>query len=204
MDLSACKIDDWSQVLALRSIENLEELILDSNPIPSVLPCPTSTSSSQVIKVDTETGTVAGSEGETDCAGRCGLSSASAFSTLQRLSLSCSQLSSWQDIDAISTYAACRILRLSQVPLFKGKGASEVRPMVIGRMAALVFFNGSGISPRERTDAEKSYLRSIMFAIDDAAALGVYCLVHSTVYRCNLLTSRPHCYLHYHYLYKHL
>ena len=49
--------------------------------------------------------------------------------------------------------------------------------MVIGRMSALVFFNGSGISPRERMDAEKSYLRSIMFAIDDAAALGAFCFV---------------------------
>ena len=154
LDLSACKLDDWRQVLSLRCIKSLEELILDSNPISSVLPRPAFIAQDTGVAVDSSAAV------------------APSFSSLQRLSLSSSKLSSWQDIDALSTYTSCRILRLSQVPLFAGKGASEVRPMVIGRMSALVFFNGSGISPRERTDAEKSYLRSIMFAMDDAAALG--------------------------------
>ena len=156
LDLSACKLDDWRQVLSLRCIKNLEELILDSNPISSVLPRPAFIAQDTGVAVDSSAAV------------------APSFSSLQRLSLSSSKLSSWQDIDALSTYTSCRILRLSQVPLFAGKGASEVRPMVIGRMSALVFFNGSGISPRERTDAEKSYLRSIMFAMDDAAALGTF------------------------------
>ena len=169
MDLSGCKIDDWSQVLSLGRIKNLEELILDSNPIPSVLPCPNSNSLNAILgsELKVEGVTIVDESLSSDCM----------FTSLQRLSLSCSLLSSWKDIDAISTYPSCRILRLSQVPLFTGKGASEVRPLVIGRMSSLVFFNGSGISPRERTDAEKSYLRSIMFAIDDAAALGLLCLV---------------------------
>jgi len=58
------------------------------------------------------------------------------------------------------------------VPLFAGKGSSEVRPIVIGRIQQLQFFNGSGVGPRERTDAEKAYLRSIMYALDDAQAAG--------------------------------
>ena len=63
-------------------------------------------------------------------------------------------------------------LSLTQVPLFTGKGSSEVRPIVIGRIKQLQFFNGSGVGPRERTDAEKTYLRSIMYALEDAQAAG--------------------------------
>jgi hypothetical protein len=130
---------------------------LDGNPISSILPCPCPTSSS----ANSDTAAV---EAVTE--------EVSSFPSLQRMSLSCSKLSAWSDIDSLASYQSCRFLRLSQIPLFAGKGASEVRPLVIGRMPSLVFFNGSGISPRERTDAEKSYLRSIMFAIDDATAAG--------------------------------
>jgi hypothetical protein len=52
-------------------------------------------------------------------------------------------------------------------------GASEVRPIVLGRIKNLNFFNGSGVSARERVDAEKSYLRTILRRIDEAAAEGV-------------------------------
>jgi Leucine-rich repeat (LRR) protein len=90
-----------------------------------------------------------------------------AFPSLQRLSLSATKLSNWSDVDMIATYPAIRQLRLSQIPLFSGKGASEVRPKIIARIKKLNFFNGSGISERERTDAEKSYLRTIMRELQD-------------------------------------
>jgi hypothetical protein len=63
-----------------------------------------------------------------------------------------------------------RQLRLSHIPLFTGKGASEVRPLVIGRVANLTTFNASTISVRERRDAEKSYLRDIFRSIRQANA----------------------------------
>jgi tubulin-specific chaperone E len=155
LDFTSCKIDSWHQLLHFSKLPRLEELILDGNPISSILscPCPPSSSANTDIAAAVE-------------------EAASSFPSLQRMSLSCSKLSAWSDIDSLASYQSCRFLRLSQVPLFAGKGASEVRPLVIGRMPSLVFFNGSGISPRERTDAEKSYLRSIMFAIDDATAAG--------------------------------
>ena len=158
LDLSNCKIDSWHQILTLRDLPDLAELILDSNPLPSVLQCP----------ADEKEGCVS-------------------FPSLQRLSLSCTKLSAWSDIDHLATYRTCAFMRLSQVPLFMGKGASEVRPLIIGRMPSLVFFNGSAISPRERTDAEKSYLRSIIFAIDDAQASGMHCF--SSLLLCALLWS---------------
>jgi hypothetical protein len=68
-------------------------------------------------------------------------------------------LSSWSDVNAIATFRNVSILRLAHIPLFAGKGASEVRPFVIGRIAALLLFNGSNVSVRERNDAEKIYLR---------------------------------------------
>jgi hypothetical protein len=158
LDLSNCKIDNWHQILNFRDLPALAELILDSNPVPSVLQCPAAR---------LEGGDVDGNAG------------GASFPALQRLSLSCTKLSAWSDIDHLASYRTCAFMRLSQVPLFVGKGASEVRPLIIGRMPSLVFFNGSAISPRERTDAEKSYLRSIIFAIEDAQTSGMLCFYYA-------------------------
>lgn len=94
------------------------------------------------------------------------------FFSLQRISASSSKVSSWADIDALATYPAFSNLRLSHIPLFAGKGASEVRPLVIGRIQRLAQFNGSSISIRERIDSEKAYLRSAIRDVEDAAAAG--------------------------------
>ena len=71
------------------------------------------------------------------------------------------ELQSWNDIDSLNKFQELRCLRLSHVPLFAGKGASEVRPIVIARIAQLDFFNGSAVNTRERVESEKSYLRRI-------------------------------------------
>ena len=73
------------------------------------------------------------------------------------------RLSSWFDVDMLACYPSLRALRLSQVPLFVGKGSSEVRPEAIARIPQLQFFNGSEVRQRERAEAEKSYLRDIIF-----------------------------------------
>jgi len=52
--------------------------------------------------------------------------------------------------------------RISHIPLFTGKGASEVRPIIIARLPALIFFNGSPINSKERYEAEKTYIRMIL------------------------------------------
>jgi hypothetical protein len=80
------------------------------------------------------------------------------------------RLSKWHDVDNIATYPAMRILRLSHIPLFEGRGSSEIRPEVIARIKQLTFFNGSHISPRERVESEKNYLRGIQYARAAAAA----------------------------------
>ena len=94
------------------------------------------------------------------------------FVSLSRLSISSSKLDSWKSVDNLASFPCISNLRVSHIPLFAGKGASEVRPEVIGRMVNLSFFNGSGISPRERTDSEKLYLRRILKDVEDATQLG--------------------------------
>jgi hypothetical protein len=72
------------------------------------------------------------------------------------------RINSWSDIDNLSNFPTITALRISQVPLFHLKGASEVRPFVIARIEKLTVLNGSVISPRERKDSEKIYLRSVL------------------------------------------
>lgn len=115
------------------SLPALTDLLLDGNPIPCVEPAREQANSQSL----------------------------SLFPPIQRLSASSTNLSSWTDIDALATYPSLKFLRLTHVPLFAGKGVSELRPLVIGRIAQLAVFNGSAISARERTDSEKSYLRRI-------------------------------------------
>lgn len=84
------------------------------------------------------------------------------FLKLSRLSLATTRLNSWTDVNALSSYPGLASLRLCNIPLFAGKGASELRPEVVARVAQLQVFNGSNISPRERSDSEKIYLRKIL------------------------------------------
>lgn len=141
LDISHCGIVSWSQVLYFSSLPKLADLQLDGNSIDSV-------------EMTTDE-----SDGPASC-----------FENLQRLSLSSCGITSWRSLDELSRIAALRSLRMSHVQLFAGKGASEVRPLVIARIPQLTFFNGSGISSRERTDSEKSYVRRLLREIEDAEA----------------------------------
>ena len=70
-----------------------------------------------------------------------------------------------------------RQLRISHTPLIAGRGASEVRWLVIARLGRLAVFNGSGIGARERRDAEKAYLCAVVREIKarrEADSLGVH------------------------------
>lgn len=92
------------------------------------------------------------------------------------------RLSSWNDVNALHTYFPFTSLRLTHIPLFAGKGASEVRPEVIARISRLEVFNGSSVPPRERVDAEKAYLRRMMrdksTIEDDVNRLGEFQMAH--------------------------
>lgn len=83
------------------------------------------------------------------------------FHSLVRMSLSGTGLEAWSDIDTLAGYPL-QFLRITNIPLFRGKGASEVRPLIIARVHQLQVLNGSKVGPREREDSEKTYLRSML------------------------------------------
>ena len=140
LDLSGCGLRDWRQVFTFGKLKTLEDLRVDENALTKIMPCPTKVGSASDEKF---------------------------FSSLLRISISSIKISSWRCVDSLATYPSLFHVRLSHIPLFSGKGASEVRPIVIGRMPALIFFNGSRVSAKERYDSEKSYLRRIMREIND-------------------------------------
>lgn len=81
-----------------------------------------------------------------------------------------SSLGSWKDVNNLARYPHLKALRLSGIPLFVGRGSSEVRPEVIARIRQLAFFNGSQVSARERAESEKNYLRGVLFERNTRAA----------------------------------
>jgi hypothetical protein len=212
LDMSGCGLRDWRQVLSLGSLPRLRELMLDDNPLAGVL----------------GPGPGAEAKAEAEAGASTGTSTSALFPLLERVSLSSTRLTQWTDVDALQLYPKLSSLRLSHVPLFKGRGASEVslslsfslsfsrspslslspapspspspspspytfyrfiplqsrrvlnsfssplchctafmsylqvRPEVIARLPNLSFFNGSNVSGRERADAERSYVRSVL------------------------------------------
>lgn len=86
---------------------------------------------------------------------------ASTFVSLSRVSLAYTKLSSWDDVNALSSYPIQNI-RLSHVPLAIGKGLTQVRLEVLARMPKLVQYNASEVKDRERFDAERLYLRQLL------------------------------------------
>eukprot|EP01041_Mallomonas_annulata_P001141 gene1141-2208_t len=89
------------------------------------------------------------------------------FKSLSQLTLGSCSISEWSDVDALATYGELHSLRLSHVPLLKGKSSSEARAEVVGRMPLLILFNGSTISAKERFDAERMYLRRTLRTLSE-------------------------------------
>ena len=165
LDLSGCGLTDWRQIFTFGKLEKLEDLRVDDNALSKILPCPSSTSG--VIY----------------------------FSSLLRMSVSSTKITNWKCVDNLASYPSLFHIRLSHVPLFSGKGASEVRPIVIGRMPNLIFFNGSKVGSKERYDSEKSYFRRIMREVSDlektsSTEMDVHETINSTHPRYNELKEK--------------
>ena len=130
LDLSGCGLDEWSQVSAFGCLPALKELRIDENLIQVLEWSGIELSvgdgftkypfallimnlSLQCVLPPTTSSDVTPSDNHFPC--------------LQRLSASALPLVSWSDIDALDRYPTLRALRLNNLPLFAGKGASEVR-----------------------------------------------------------------------------
>ena len=83
------------------------------------------------------------------------------FRALESLSLSHTDIASWQTIYALDKFPALRDVRLRHVPLLESLSPAAARQGIIARMRRLQQLNASEVRGRERSDAETLYLRAI-------------------------------------------
>jgi len=87
---------------------------------------------------------------------------ASLFSKLSSLQITGNAISDWSSIDNLNSYTKLTNLRFGRNPVTKNIGGSESRSLLIARVANLKMVNASNVEERERTEAEKRYLRIAM------------------------------------------
>ncbi|CAG8476019.1 13404_t:CDS:10 [Ambispora leptoticha] len=84
------------------------------------------------------------------------------FASLRSLNVSDNNIESWRSVDELNKFPALKELRIKRNPFVKDIKSDEATITVIGRIKALTLLNGSIISPGDRVDAERYYLRLIM------------------------------------------
>jgi len=98
------------------------------------------------------------------------------FIALEILSLSRTRVSSWTSIDSMDKFPSLLDLRLKECPvILMAASATAARQTVVARVAKLKRLNGSEVSERERSDAERLYLKRIAATkatANDADTLG--------------------------------
>mmetsp|Transcript_17270 Transcript_17270/g.38952 ORF Transcript_17270/g.38952 Transcript_17270/m.38952 type:complete len:458 (+) Transcript_17270:685-2058(+) len=148
LDLSDCDLTSWDQVLCLDPLfPNLETLVLDENSLADL----TTTTTPEHSK-DPKT-------------------PAPYFSRLRALQLSHNRIADWSVVDDIHRrLPSLRSLRFRHNPLTADLGASEARAAVVARCPSLECLNASYITTKERTEAERSYVRRVVRRLDAAAA----------------------------------
>lgn len=102
-------------------------------------------------------------ESECESAGPKPYSSHDVFRHLRSLNLTNTQLASWDDIDRLACFPALHCLRINGCPLFEEYTEHERRQLLIARLPNVQTLNGGGaISPEEREDAERAFIRYYM------------------------------------------
>jgi hypothetical protein len=97
------------------------------------------------------------------------------WNTLTSLSLNHNHLSTWDTVDALSQQLpSLRELRLQHNPLVVVgssnstlRGYLSLRQALIARISTLCTLNGSTISEKERSEAEKAYLRHCVLTAEN-------------------------------------
>ncbi|GBG34224.1 Tubulin-specific chaperone E [Hondaea fermentalgiana] len=88
------------------------------------------------------------------------------FRSLETLLLCRTRITSWTSVDALNKFPAIKEARLQGSPLIAAAGnAGAARQTVIARVKGFVRLNGSEVSPRERSDAERLYLKRVAAAL---------------------------------------
>jgi Leucine-rich repeat (LRR) protein len=127
LDVSGCALDSWrEQIACLGSLPNLEQLLLDDNPI-------------ETISIDHE-------------------SIPNPFQKLITLHLVGTKLTSWTELDRLSSLPSLVALQSRRSPLTDSIGVAESRAITIARLPRLEYLNSSSVSEKERTEAERRYM----------------------------------------------
>ncbi|CAM9105857.1 unnamed protein product [Discosporangium mesarthrocarpum] len=159
LDLSETRLNSWEQVACLSDLPALCALTLYQNHLGGSGAKDSRDEGSGAVCVDAF--------------------SSSGFTSLESLSLSGNDISSWGEVDSLNKLPHLKSLRFSNNPLTSTLGASEAslglrylfqfaRAMCIARLAGLEVCNGSICNRREREEAEKLYLRGIIQEISRA------------------------------------
>ncbi|KAJ1522603.1 hypothetical protein ONE63_001783 [Megalurothrips usitatus] len=102
-------------------------------------------------------------ESECESAGPKPYSAHDAFRHLRSLNVTGTQIASWDDIDRLACFPALHCLRINACPLFEEYTEHERRQLLIARLPNVQTLNGGGvISPEEREDAERAFIRYYM------------------------------------------
>ncbi|KAI1729825.1 leucine rich repeat domain-containing protein [Ditylenchus destructor] len=134
LHLNACGFSDWSTVLRVLALfPSIQQLYLVENPIQDVFAeCPTTKlHTSEVCK------------------------------NIRSLSFSDSQLNNWEAIENLAHVGKGKLedLRLRNIPLLESYSDEERHHLVVGRLRSLVQLNGSPITPFQREESERFFIR---------------------------------------------
>mmetsp|Transcript_9641 Transcript_9641/g.15807 ORF Transcript_9641/g.15807 Transcript_9641/m.15807 type:complete len:718 (-) Transcript_9641:28-2181(-) len=84
------------------------------------------------------------------------------FSTLESLLLCRTRVNSWKSVDALNNFPSLKDLRLQESPVISlATNLGAARQTIIARVRGLTRLNGSEVGFRERSDAERLYLKRI-------------------------------------------
>lgn len=102
-------------------------------------------------------------ESECESAGPKPYSAHDVFRQLRSLNLTGTHIASWDEIDRVACFPALHCLRINACPLFEEYTEHERRQLLIARLPNIQTLNGGGvISPEEREDAERAFIRYYM------------------------------------------
>ena len=116
------------------------------------------------------------------------------FPELKAMSLSETEIQSWESVDEIRKLPALEDLRLLSIPVASKEASKETRMLMISRLPHVKKLNGSEVAEGEREDAERFFIRHYMDSEDLPKRYHELVAVHGVVNRlAEVDMSRKEC-----------
>ncbi|XP_054706362.1 tubulin-specific chaperone cofactor E-like protein [Uloborus diversus] len=84
------------------------------------------------------------------------------FPHLQTLNLNNAPLAEWTDVDRLNAFRKLEDVRLQNMPVLEDLNEPERRQHLIAYLPSVERLNGSAITPKEREDAERAFIRHFL------------------------------------------